>query len=144
MSTGMGGSPAASKVAGPAIALMVVGALTLLAALYCIVTGAMGGDAAVAPPAEIQDNPQFAQQFEFAQKIDGPFAIGLGVLWLIIGAVIIFGALKMKSLQSYGLAMTASVLAMIPCVSPCCLVGLPIGIWSLIVLMNPDVKAAFR
>jgi len=144
MSTGMGGSPAASKVAGPAIALMVVGALTLLMALYYIVTGAMGGAAAVAPPPEVQADPQMGQMFEIVQNISGPVGIGLGVLWLAIGALIIFGAMKMKGLQSYGLAMAASVLAMIPCVSPCCLAGLPIGIWSLVVLMNADVKAAFR
>ena len=144
MSTGMGGSPAASKVAGPAIALMVVGALTLLVALYYIVTGAMGGAAAVAPPPQVQGDAQMGQVFEFTQNLSGPVGIGLGVGWLVTGGLIIFGELKMKGLQSYGLATTASVLAMIPCVSPCCLAGLPIGIWSLVVLMNADVKAAFR
>ncbi len=34
--------------------------------------------------------------------------------------------------------------AMIPCVSPCCLLGLPLGIWALIVLVKPEVKAAFQ
>jgi hypothetical protein len=32
---------------------------------------------------------------------------------------------------------------MIPCISPCCLLGLPIGIWALVVLLKPEVKAAF-
>jgi hypothetical protein len=39
-------------------------------------------------------------------------------------------------------AMTASILAMIPCVSPCCCIGLPIGIWCIIVLQQ--AKPAFH
>jgi hypothetical protein len=50
----------------------------------------------------------------------------------------------MKNLQSYGLAMTASIVAMIPCISPCCILGLPFGIWALVILNRPEVKAAFR
>jgi hypothetical protein len=32
---------------------------------------------------------------------------------------------------------------MIPCVSGCCFLGIPIGIWAIITLGNPDVKVAF-
>jgi hypothetical protein len=49
----------------------------------------------------------------------------------------------MKQLKNYGLAMTGSIIAMLPC-SVCCLLGLPFGIWSLVVLNNPEVKEAFR
>jgi predicted Zn finger-like uncharacterized protein len=67
----------------------------------------------------------------------------LGFLTLIPAALTIFGGIKMRALQSYSLAMTGSIAAMFiwPC---CCLVGIGIGVWSLIVLMNADVKAAFR
>jgi hypothetical protein len=72
---------------------------------------------------------------------------GVGILFniiaLAVGGLILFGAMKMKNLQSYGLAMTVSIVAMIPCISPCCLIGLPAGIWALVVLMKPEVKAAF-
>jgi len=61
----------------------------------------------------------------------------------VIGVVILLGALKMKNLQSYGFAMTAAILAMIPCLSPCCLLGFPMGIWAIAVLVDPQVKAAF-
>ena len=46
-------------------------------------------------------------------------------------------------LRGRGLAMTGSVLSMIPCLSGCCIVGLPVGIWALVVLNNPDVRAGF-
>ena len=52
------------------------------------------------------------------------------VLVLALSAVVIAGALKMKNLESYSLAMAASIIAMVPCFGPCCCFGLPVGIWS--------------
>jgi hypothetical protein len=49
----------------------------------------------------------------------------------------------MKKLKNWNLAMAGSILAMIPCISPCCIMGLPIGIWAVIVLMKPEIKSAF-
>jgi hypothetical protein len=51
--------------------------------------------------------------------------------------------MKMKALEQWTMAIVASVVAMIPC-SCACILGLPIGIWSLVVLLKPEVKAAFR
>jgi hypothetical protein len=45
-------------------------------------------------------------------------------------------------LQAYGLAVAASILAIL--ISPANLIGLPIGIWALVVLSQRDVRAAFR
>jgi hypothetical protein len=50
----------------------------------------------------------------------------------------------MKKLESYSFAMAAAIIAMIPCISPCCLLGLPFGIWALVVLGDGSVKAAFQ
>jgi predicted PurR-regulated permease PerM len=66
------------------------------------------------------------------------------VIAIAVGVVVLLGALKMKKLESREWAMTASILAMIPCISPCCIVGLPIGIWALVVLSKPEVKSAFH
>ena len=41
------------------------------------------------------------------------------------------------------LGIAASIVAMINFGNCCCLLGIPIGIWSLVILMQPDVKAAF-
>ena len=54
------------------------------------------------------------------------------------------GAMKMKKLESYGLAMTGAIVGMVPYFSPCCLLGLPFGIWALVVLCDGSVKAAFH
>jgi hypothetical protein len=61
----------------------------------------------------------------------------------VFGIVIIVGSVKMIRLKSHGLATVASVLALLPC-GPAWLLGLPMGIWSLMVLNRRDVKAAFR
>jgi hypothetical protein len=66
-------------------------------------------------------------------------ALGLAVTILMI-----VGGLRMRQLQGYGLAMTASILAWIPCTSPCCIVSIPFGIWAFVVLLDADVKQAFR
>ena len=62
---------------------------------------------------------------------------------LVIGIVMIIGALKMMRLESHRWAMTASILALLPC-SPVSLLGLVAGIWSLIVLNRQGVVAAFE
>ena len=53
-------------------------------------------------------------------------------------------ALQMKKLENWGLAMDGSILAMVPCLSPCCFVELPVGIWCLVVLTKDHVKMAFK
>jgi len=70
-----------------------------------------------------------------------------GIAGSLIGfaiyGMVMHGANQMKELRNYQLAVTASILAMLPC-SGCCIIGLPVGIWSLIVLSDPVVKSAFR
>ena len=75
----------------------------------------------------------------------GPRRLGghlLSAILFLVSSLLIFAALKMKRLKAYGLAIAASILAII--VSPSNLIGLPIGIWALVVLSQRDVRAAFR
>lgn len=76
-----------------------------------------------------------------AQLISG--IVG-NMIVLICGIVVVMGALKMRQLQSRSLAMAAAIMSMIPCTSPCCLIGLPVGIWCLVVLNDPAVKSVYR
>ena len=66
----------------------------------------------------------------------------LSLLVTCLGAVIIYGVMKMKELESYKWAVISSVLAMLP-ISPGCLFGVPFGIWALSVLFRKEVKEAF-
>jgi hypothetical protein len=135
-------SGASDKVNIPSILLMVCGGIGVLHALFMVVMGLLGGQQ-VAPPPEMQGDQQAMEIFNMIQNLQGPMLIGLGLLALIVSGLVLFGAIKMRSITGYGLAVTSSILAMLPCTYGCCL-GLPIGIWSLVVLMNNDVKSAFH
>lgn len=76
-------------------------------------------------------------------SVFGGGALG-GLLGTGVYAVIFFGAWSMKNLQRRGLALAASVLAIIPCLSPCFILGIPLGIWALVVLSSHEVRIAFQ
>jgi len=65
----------------------------------------------------------------------------IGIIFAVVGLLTFVGAQRMMRLQSYGLAVAAGVLQLIP--SPGSLLGLPIGIWALIVLTRHEVHVAF-
>ena len=54
------------------------------------------------------------------------------------------GGAKMVFMESYSIAKIGAALACIPLISPFVLWGIPFGIWALIVLRDPKVKAAFE
>jgi len=66
---------------------------------------------------------------------------------LVTSLLPLMAGIRMRSLRSYGLAVTGAIVTAIPCLSPAsctCGLGLIFGIWALVVLLNADVKAAFR
>ena len=65
-----------------------------------------------------------------------------GILPILLGVLLILGGCRMLRLQSHGLAITASILALLPC-HPASILGMVFGIWSLVVLNRPEIKAAF-
>jgi uncharacterized protein DUF4339 len=133
----LGGFPdsaAAGQVNGPAIGLIVVAIIGFLAQAISLVWR-LGFSAITAA----QSN-----QPEWVTMFSGTGAIIGGILGILSSVLVLFGGLKMKKMEAYGLAMASSIIAMIPCVSPCCLIGLPIGIWSLVILSKPEVKSAFH
>jgi hypothetical protein len=70
---------------------------------------------------------------------------GSGVLAILCSIVTVIGGFCMVARKARGLAFFSALVTVLPCVnSPCVLLGFPVGIWSLVVLSQPDVKAAFR
>ena len=127
---------AAARVKAPAVTLIVVSACGVVAQLGRLLFG-LGRDVRVPP----EMPREMARMFHM---LSGPAAL-VGILFaLAVCGFVIFGAIKMMNLQSYGLAMAAAIVASIPCISPCCCVAMIPGIWSIVVLANADVKAAFR
>ena len=70
------------------------------------------------------------------------FMPGFVVLLLkaVPACLILFGGFQMLQRRSYAWAIAAGIISIVAC----SLVGLPIGIWALIVLARDDVKSAFE
>jgi hypothetical protein len=139
----------------PALFLMIVGGLNMLAPLYFVVNGVA---TAVAPPERLAESQAaVARIFGVKEELDKktPDEIkSQGILWSVAGAVLTFlcsllsilGGWRMYTLRSYGLSVVGAVAAAIPClsISACCGLGEIVGLWAVIVLANPEVREAFR
>ncbi|MGD9161573.1 MAG: hypothetical protein PVG39_24380 [Desulfobacteraceae bacterium] len=122
------------KVKLPAIFLIVTAGLGILLNLFSIVSSMLGvGSMGSSPELE-----------KFAPWLTGSLTIAFSVIGIIIGLFIIFTSMKMMKMEKWGLALTGAIVAMVPCVSPCCILGIPFGIWAIVVLSNAEVKAAFK
>jgi len=74
--------------------------------------------------------------------VTGPILAVIAIMLLGMSTLMLWGAAKMRQGEGYGLAILACILAMV--MAPANLIGLPVGIWALVVLLRPEVKAAFR
>jgi hypothetical protein len=77
---------------------------------------------------------------------DGPTLMECATLVLSGAAAgfIAYGAWSMRRGRRYRISVAAAILACIPVISPWMYVGIPFGIWALLVLRKPDVRAAFK
>jgi hypothetical protein len=143
------------RVLGPAIGLMVIALFSLLGGLYFVINGAVNAtisDEQFKKNVTMFISPEQKAQFDDANFLRNMRTVTLGVCFGIGGASLflsvltLFGAIRMMMLKSYGLAVFVSVVAAIPCISPsaCCGLGEGIGIWALVILLKPEVRAAFR
>lgn len=125
------------KVMPPAIALLIVAVIGLMASLFNFVFALISG------PPQIDPNvPEFVQQMQ-ANSV-GVVAAAIQGIFVLVYAFIIFCMIQMIRLASWTLALIGSILAMVSFGSCCCILGLPFGIWSLVILMQADVKQAFE
>src|SRR5262249_38637993 len=71
---------------------------------------------------------------------------GGSLLGLLASGIMIVGGMRMRQCRSYALAMTASIVAIVPCITcaGCCGAGQGVGIWAVVVLLKPEVQALFR
>jgi len=129
---------AVQKVNGPAIGLMVTGGLYAAWNLFGLIVRLVRSGPPEPPPGF---PPEFVKGFEL---MAGPVGAVWTVIGIIVGVLILFGGIKMQRLQNRGLAIAAAIIAIVPCFSLCCVVGIPIGIWALVVLAKPEVRTQFE
>jgi hypothetical protein len=144
-------------VKGPAIALMVAGGLSLVYNLGLAGFGYVDEfvtpltsdtrarhDAEAARAADPKSAPAYSAETTKADQdrtstvcaVIALFSFSFG------SAAAIWAGYNMLRLRSYWLSMAGSI-AVMPGACACCFAGVPIGIWSLTVLLRPDVKDAF-
>jgi hypothetical protein len=137
---------------------MVVGGLNLLAGVYHLYSAVL----ATITPGEIQKQQQEKlfrafgidpqQVAQFAKTPEETRNMAMLVNWTLAALALagslmtLLGGIGMYNFRWFGLAMGGAIIAAIPCISclGCCGVGEGIGIWSLVVLLSDEVKAAFR
>jgi hypothetical protein len=129
------------KLKGPGISLMVVGGIGLVTM----------GVVLVLTIANLFVQPDVMAGVE---DLEGPAKVGyyVGFFGPLIGmalnvvfqTVVMAGGYSMIRGKSRGLCLTACVVSLIPCISGCCIVGIPFGIWGLVVLSDENVKRVFK
>jgi hypothetical protein len=80
-------------------------------------------------------------------KRQNVFTEGIIAVALLVPAVLaLAGGVRMYQLRSYPLAVVGSLASAIPIMSPltCCCVGEVVGIWCVMILLQPPVREAFR
>jgi hypothetical protein len=121
-------TPPAERVKAPAIVLMVLAIIT----------------------AVLRVAGTSFQLMMLGQGLEDPDGIKLTAniagngMALLLNIATAIGAYKMMRLEAYSAAMTAAIISVIPLCSPCLVIGIPFGIWAIVVLNDPYVKAAFK
>lgn len=142
-----GRGAALQRVKGPAVALKITAILNMVLGVWSLVRMAISHPDPQRFNSQLQQlhNPQLEDLFQKMMHLAyGPLGIASSLFGLLLSAFIFMGAVKMQSLRSYEFSVTAAILALLPCMTPCCIIGLPIGIWALVVLLKPEVKSQFH
>lgn len=136
-------SSGTDELTAPSMFLLVVGVLSILLILMGLLFSMLGlGAETLNKLVDQADLPPALKNMQSSGSSAANVVINL--FQLAINGLVVFGALQMKNRKNWGLAVAAAVIAMIPCFnSCCCLLGLPAGIWSLVILMKPEIKAQF-
>lgn len=140
---------AKQKIKTPAVLMLVAGVLGGLFALMNV-PGMLTVDATFQKAEDQWDqDPNIKDEQRKEMKrvladVKGPVKIGMPV-WIglsVIGSIVsIAGAVRIMNLKSRGLGVLGAIATMLPL--GCCCLSLPVGIWVLLVLGKPEVKAGF-
>lgn len=127
-----------NKIKAPAIGLIVVGALNFALGLITVLSGLVRLTGII-PGDDIPTDE--AERLGYFVGTFGGY--GVAFIGLIVAPFIIYGATQMLGGKSYKFAKTSAILAIIPFISCCFIIGIPFGIWALMILSKPEVKAFF-
>jgi len=79
-----------------------------------------------------------------AQMVQVVAGLAAGTIGIVMDVLVILGAYSLMNLKKYSMAMTGAIIACIPCCGPCLVLGIPFGIWALVLLNSPEIKPHFE
>jgi predicted Zn finger-like uncharacterized protein len=126
---------AASLLLPPGICLLITGILAVFGSVFSMAVTYLD-------PKNLE---RTLAQFNF--KGEAPplgLMLGMQAVFVVISFVTFLAGIQMLRKRTYGLVMVGAILAMINISNFCCCLGLPFGIWALIVLVRPEVREAFQ
>jgi hypothetical protein len=130
---------AASRTFGPGIGLVFVGLLGIVS------NGVQVGRAYSDPEKFAEETREF---FERAHLPDPERTVKwmpvARIGFLALSVLVTASGVAMLTRRRHGLAMLGSVGALFLVTDCCCVLGFPVGAWSLFVLRDPTVQAQFR
>jgi hypothetical protein len=121
------------RIAPPALAMLVVAGLSILLLAVSIIADPIrhlceSCGIEVAPP----------------NRLVAILDLFYRLLMLAVATLVLIGSLQLLRQRSWVLGLTAAVLLLVPCLGPCCPIGMPVGAWTLFVLLQPDVRQALQ
>lgn len=125
------------QVQGPAIALIVVSSIAIFLGVVGLAFDVVFILTGVVERLEAMNDGPVSEYTQIA--IRGIW----GVILVLASSFVLYGAINMKNMTDYSTAKAASIVAMIPLIGPCCILGIPFGIWALVTLNKPGVKSKF-
>jgi hypothetical protein len=142
---------AAALLKGPAIALLILSAIATLLCLWGVIDAATTDFEQQAAEIEqtIGQMPEGMREGmrSYMKIAAGSKAMGIAsnLLGVVLSGLTLLGAVNMLKVRGWGLALAGVIAAMINVPGVCCCCGLNeiFAIWALIVLLKPEVKAAF-
>ena len=126
------------EVLAPALALMIVAAISIVIVslglamdIFLLMSGAM-------------ESLDADDRIPIPRTTTIIVRMAWGLLLAAASAFVLFGAIKMKDKSNLGLARASAIVALVPCVGPCFILGIPFGIWALLVLNKHNVQQSFQ
>src|SRR5688500_14337364 len=113
------------KIKAPAIGLIVVSALNFVLGLLTVLSGILrltgiSGRETI-PSDEAERIGYYFGTF---------FGYGVALIGLLLAPIIVYGAVQMLGGRRYKLAKASAILAIIPFISCCFVIGIPFGVWA--------------
>lgn len=125
-----------SRVRAPAIALLLTGLLGCFVDVFQLIYATM-----LPPLAPQHGGPDWF--IEMVRASQGPVPAAVGAFFAVMSITMFASAIAMLRGRGWTLGVIGSSLALVNFGNFCFLFGLPVGIWSLHVLRQPDVRWAF-